>query len=121
MIADKMFINNIRENQRVCIPEELEAFLLEKYGHEPFPYEFSEQDLFANIERDICAYRAGELDLTIKSSSETWWEEREYLQNLYIEKCHEVHNLEEYIAKLEHMISEHGLECSRVDNRGIDY
>lgn len=67
MIADKILINNYRENQRVCITEELEAFLLEQYGQEPFPYEFSEQDFYSYIERVICAYKAGELDLTIKS------------------------------------------------------
>lgn len=121
MTADKILINNFSENQGVFIPEELEDFLLKQYGQEPFPYEFSEQDLRINIERDICAYQAGELDLMIKSPSESWQEEREYLQNLCIEKCNEVYVLEEYISKLEHMILEHGLECSRVNYRGIDY
>lgn len=121
IIADKILINNIRDNQRVCIPEELEAFLLVQYGQEPFPYEFSEQDLFTNIRHDICAYEVGELDLTIKSLSERWQEEHEYLQSLYIEKCREVSNLEEHIAKLEHMLSEHGLKCSRIDNQPIEY
>ena len=61
MVVDEMVINNIRDTQRICISKELEAFLLEQYGEEPFPYEFSEQDLLTNIERDICAYEAGEL------------------------------------------------------------
>lgn len=121
MIADKTLINAIRDNQRVCIPEKLESFLLQQYGQEPFPYEFSEQDLLTNIDRDIRAYEAGELDLTIKSSSEHWQEEREYLQSLYIEKCREVSNLEEYIAKLEHMLSGHGLKRSRIANQPIEY
>ena len=88
-----------------------------KYAEEPFPIEFSDQDLYTNIRHDIRDYEAGKLDITIKSPSELWLEEREYLQNLYIEKSHEAHELEDYVAELEHILSEYGLESSRISER----
>ena len=88
-----------------------------EYAQEPFPYEFSEQDLYTNIERDIRSYETGELDVTIKSSFERWQEEREYLQNLYIEKAREVRKLEDYVTELERILSEHGLESSKMSER----
>ncbi|MDW7684880.1 MAG: hypothetical protein SCK29_12285, partial [Bacillota bacterium] len=79
-----------------------------------------EQDLYTNIERDIQAYEAGELDITVKSPSERWQEEREYLQNLYIEKACEAYELAEYILELERMLSAHGLESSKMIERRIE-
>ena len=57
----------------------------------------------------------------MKSLSERWQEEREYLQNLYIEKFRETRDLEEYIAELEHILSDRGLESSRMATRRIEY
>ena len=91
-----------------------------KYAEEPFPCEFSEQDIYTNIRHDIRDYDAGELDITVKSPFERWREEREYLQNLYIEKSCEAHALEKYAAELEHMLSEHGLESSRMAEGRIE-
>lgn len=76
----------------------------EEIIEEPFPYVFSEQDLYANIEKDIRNYYAGNLDVTIKSPSERWLIEREYLQNMYIDKCHEIRELEDYIEELENVL-----------------
>lgn len=73
--------------------------------------------LYTNIERDIRDYEADKLDVTVKNSSERWSEEREYLQNLYIEKCREANDLEDYVAELEHLLSEHSLESSRMSER----
>jgi hypothetical protein len=91
-----------------------------KYAEEPFPYEFSEQDLYTNIRRDISAYEAGELDTAVKSPSVRWLEEHEYLQQLYIEKSCEACDLEEYVTELENMLLEHGLESSRMAKRRIE-
>ena len=73
---------------RKHFPTDLKQYLLVKYGQAPFPYEFREQDLYTNIDRDIQAYGAGKLDVTVKSPSEHWQEEREYLQSLYVEKAY---------------------------------
>lgn len=120
MTINKTMIRKLEHTYRRSFPADLKKYLLVKYAEEPFPYEFSEQDLYANIERDIHGYEAGKLDVTVKSPSERWHEEREYLQNLYMEKLREVRDLEEYITELEHMLSEHGLESSRMAEHRLD-
>lgn len=117
MTINKTIIRELENIYKKSIPDDLKNYLLVKYEQEPFPYEFSEQDLYANIKRDIRNYEADELDVKVKSSSERWLEEREYLQNLYIEKSRVVHDLEDYVAELEHILSEHNLESARMSER----
>lgn len=117
MTLNKTMIRDLETVFRKSIPDDLKKYLLANYEQEPFPYEFSEQDLYTNIERDIRDYEADELDVTVKSSSERWSEERKYLQNLYIEKARVVHDLEAYVAELEHILSEHNLESSRMSEQ----
>ncbi|MGB4660603.1 MAG: hypothetical protein WBI07_15620 [Mobilitalea sp.] len=109
MIIDKKIITGFERNRRKAFSDNFKKYLLEKYSKEPFPYEYSEQDLYAHIEKDIRAYDSGKLNITIKNHSEKWQEEREYLQCLYIEKCRELNDLNEYVEKLEHVLLEHGL------------
>jgi intein/homing endonuclease len=104
MIISKRIITELEYQYRKTFSDELKKYLLLKYSEEPFPYVFSEQDLYTNIRIDIRSYEAGKLDVTIKSPSERWKEEREYYQALYIDKCHEVSKLEEYIEELERML-----------------
>ena len=117
MTLNKPMIRDLETIFKKSIPDDLKKYLLVNYEQEPFPYEFSEQDLYSNIERDIRDYEADVLDVTVKSSSERWSEEREYLQNLYIEKFRVAHDLEDYVAELEHILSEHSLESSRMSDR----
>jgi len=121
MTINKTVIRKLEHTYRRSFPDDLKRYLLVKYAEEPFPYEFSEQDLYTNILQDIRDYEAGELDVTVKSPSERWQEEREYLKNLYIEKSCEARDLKEYIAELEHMLSDHGLESFRMAKRRIEY
>lgn len=120
MIINKKIIKELENTYRTSFPDDLKLYLLVKYAEEPFPYEYSEQDLYTNIQHDIRDYEAGELDVTVKSPSERWREEREYLQNLYIEKSCELHELEEYVAKLERILSKHGLESSGMAEQRIE-
>jgi len=94
MIINKTIIRELEHTYRRSFPDDLKRYLLVKYAKEPFPYEFSEQDLYANIRHDIRDYEAGKLDVTVKRPSERWQEEREYLQSLYIEKLCEARDLE---------------------------
>jgi len=119
MIINKTVIRKLEHTYMRSFPDDLKRYLLVKYAEEPFPYVFSEQDLYTNIQQDIRNYEAGELDVTVKSPTERWQEDREYLQSLYIEKSSEVRELEEYVAELENMLSEHGLESSRMAKRRI--
>ncbi len=120
MTINKTIIKELEDTYRKHLSDELKRYLLVKYSEEPFPYEFSEQDLYTNIERDIQAYEAGRLDVTVKSPSERWQEEREYLQNLYIKKACEARELADYILELERMLSEHGLDSSKMTERRIE-
>ena len=120
MIINKKIIKELEATYREHFSDEFKQYLLVQYGQEPFLYEYTEQDLYTNIERDIRVYEAGELDVTVKSPAERWQEEREYLQNLCIEKFCEVRELTEYVAELERILSEHGLESPRMAERRIE-
>ena len=113
MTINKRIITEIERIHRGFFTDDFKRYLFEKYSQEPFPHQYSEQDLYSTIQNDILAYEAGKLDTRVKASSDRWREEREYLQNLYVEKCHEVHGREEYIAVLEHLLSRHGLQSPR--------
>lgn len=114
MILDRTMIKELEYTYRKSIPADLRKYLLSKCAEEPFPYEFSEQDLYANIRRDIGDYEAGKLDTAVKSPSLRWSEERDYLKNLYIEKSHEICDLEGYVAELEQMLLDQGLKPPRM-------
>lgn len=120
MTLNKTMIRELEHTYKKSLPEDLKKYLFLKYAEEPFPYEFSAQDLYANIHRDFSDYEAGKLDISAKSSSECQWEEREYLRNLYIEKSHEVCDLEGYIVELEQILLEHGLKSARMVKRQIE-
>jgi hypothetical protein len=81
MTINETLIKEFEDTYGKFFPDDLKQYLLVKYAEEPFPHEFSEQDLYMNIDRDICVYEAGELDVTIKSPVERWQEEREYTAN----------------------------------------
>lgn len=121
MIISKKIISELEQKERKVFSDELKRYLLVKYSQEPFPNEYSEQDLYINVTYDINAYETGELDIALKSPNEYWQEEREYLQNLYIEKCREAFDLEKYVAELEQTLSEHGLKTSPITKTQIEY
>jgi hypothetical protein len=121
MTINKRIIAEFERTYRRFFPNDLKRYLLTKYSQEPFPHEFSEQDLYTNIEKDIRAYEAGELEVTTKSPSQRWKEERETLVDLYMKKCREISHLEEYIANLEHSLSDNGINFSKIAERQADY
>jgi hypothetical protein len=117
MTITKAIIRELEHTCRRYFPTDLRRYLLVKYSEEPFPYEFSEQDLYTSIWNDIRDYESGKLDVAVKRPLKRWKEERNHLQDMYIEKCCEVRDLEEYVAQLETILSEHGLESSRMAQR----
>lgn len=121
MTINKKIIRELENTYRMLFPNDLKRYLLVKYSEEPFPYEYSEQDLYINIRKDVHNYKCGKLDVIIKSPSERWKEEREYLQNMYIEKLCEVRDLAEYVAELEHILSQHNLQSSRMAEQQLKY
>ena len=120
MVITKKAIQEFENTHCKFLPEELKGYLLTQYSQEPFPYEYSEQDLWANMARDVRAYEAGKLDVTPKSPSERWKEERENLQKLYTEKAYEACELADYVLELEQLLLKHGLESSKMAQRRLE-
>lgn len=75
MTINETIIKEFEDTYRKQLPDDLKRYLFVKYAEEPFPYEFSEQDLYTNIQHDIAAYEAGDLNVTVKSPFECWQEE----------------------------------------------
>jgi len=46
------------------LPRSPTGYLLAKYREEPFPYQFTEEDLYEHIRQDIQDYKAGRQDVT---------------------------------------------------------
>lgn len=112
-----MSLNNIIDQQLEALcegrcPDGLREYLLFKYGDEPFPHQYTEQDLSENIRHDIQDYKAGKLDLTLQTPR-TDRQELEELQHSYIRNLDEARELRNYIAELEAILSENGLVESR--------
>lgn len=120
MVINNTIITELEHTYRRHFPYDLKKYLLATYSEEPFPYEYTEQDLYTQICNDIEDYEAVKLDVTVKSPSERWQEDREYLQKLYIERSYEVQDLEEYIVELERILSDHDLESSKMAQRRIE-
>lgn len=120
MVINRTIVKELEHTYRRPLSDDLKRYLLVKYADEPFPYEYSEQDLYKGIYEDIRDYEAGKLTITLKSPAECWKEERSYLQNLYIEKSYEVRGLRDYVAELEDILSKYGLESSKMAERRIE-
>ena len=84
MTISKEVIQNIEKGGRIIISDDLKQYLIATYSDDPFPHEYSEQDLYTNIYRDIHAYETGKLDVTTKSPSERRQQECENLKALYM-------------------------------------
>lgn len=120
MTIDEEIIIEFEQKYRRTFSSALKRYLLVKYGDEPFPYEYSEQDLYEHIRHDIRDYDNGKLNLTVKSPTERWSEERDYLHTLYIQKDYEAYDLEKYIAELEQILMDHGLKSAKMAERLIE-
>jgi len=114
MIISKRIIRNLENANKRFFSKELKRYLLVKYSQEPFPYEYSEQDLITNVMRDINAYFAGNLDIKVKSLPERLQEDLKHLEGLCIEQLCKISELEEYVREMEGILLKHGLESSRM-------
>lgn len=62
MVISKKMIRKLETAYRKPFPADLRNYLLAQYEEEPFPHEYSEQDLYENIRRDIQRYETGGLE-----------------------------------------------------------
>jgi hypothetical protein len=51
MVATKRHINKLRESRRLSIDSKLDAYILDQYGDEQFPYELSDEAVQAYLLR----------------------------------------------------------------------
>jgi hypothetical protein len=56
MTATPRLVRRLREESRLRIDEELERLILERFGTEPIPYTYSEQDLWEQIRKLVAHY-----------------------------------------------------------------
>lgn len=110
MTADKEFIEYLRKRYQMIIPEDFEAFLLEEYGVEPFPHEYTEQDLYEQIRKLEIKYHSGLLDVSLKGPELRSKQRYEELQDEYIAAMFKVRNLEDEVEKLKKLLMEHGVD-----------
>lgn len=75
----------------------LEQYLLAMYEEEPFPYEWSEQDLYEQIRKLILQYNQGNLDITIPSAEERQRARYEALKDSYLKLLRETNHLKSII------------------------
>lgn len=53
MTINKKWLRKTAESMRVLISKEQERLILERFSEEPFPYEWSEQDIHVQIQNFI--------------------------------------------------------------------
>jgi len=56
MVATPKMIQDLRIHARKKINSELEALILEQLGSEPYPYTYSEQDIYEQMRKIIQNY-----------------------------------------------------------------
>lgn len=88
-----------------CIDKPLEEYLLATYEEEPFPYEWSEQDLYEQIRKLVLQYNQGKLDVTIPSSKERQRIRYETLKDSYMELLSEMNRLKGVIESTRRILN----------------
>ncbi len=56
MIVDRKYVQSIRTHGQKDIPAEIEAILIKRFGKEPYPHTYSEQDLYEQTRKVINRY-----------------------------------------------------------------
>ncbi len=63
MTLTKIFLNKMFKQSGYKIDKQLESYLLAIYKEEPFPYEWTEQDLYEQTRKIVYQYNQGKLSL----------------------------------------------------------
>lgn len=91
------FLNEMLRIWGDSIDKPFEQYLLAMYEEEPFPYEWSEQDLYEQIRKLILKYNRGEIDISIPSTEERQRDRYEALKDSYLELLQETNHLRSII------------------------
>ena len=109
MRLTKDFLDELRYMYGQHIDKDLERSLLAEYEEEPFPYEYSEQDLREQIRKRVYQYQQGTLDVTVKSPKVWLMERYEGLKEQHLEILSENACLKDDVGRMEKVLKEHGL------------
>ena len=98
MTATKRYINRLRNNCRMAIDQALELYILSEYEEEPFPFVWSDQDLYEQIRKLVITYNDGGLIIPpipskyrrLKCRYEEIQKRFLRLLELYFERCGEL-------------------------------
>jgi len=104
MILTNRFLNEMFRMWGDRIDKPLEEYLLATYEEEPFPYEWSEQDLYEQIRKLILQYNQGKLDITIPSAEERQRIRYEALKDSYLELLAETNRLKRIIENTKRIL-----------------
>ena len=116
MILTTRFLNEMFRQWGDHIDKPLETYLLATYEEEPFPYEWSEQDLYEQVRKLIFQYEQGNLDTCVPSPKERQKMRYEVLKESYIELLREVTELHETIRSAVELLGENNrLQISAED------
>ncbi len=92
------FLNEMFRQWGDRIDKLLEAYLLATYEEEPFPYQWSEQDLYEQIRKFIYQYEQGALDVSVPPKEERQRLRYESLQDSYLELQGETTQLRKLVS-----------------------
>lgn len=84
MILTRSYLIHIKQYYGIYIDEALAKYLLTRYEEEPFPYEYSEQDLYEQIRKLVYQYKKGTLDISIKPPKQRLMDRYEALKSFCI-------------------------------------
>jgi hypothetical protein len=98
------FLNEMFRQWGDRIDKPLETYLLATYEEEPFPYEWTEQDLYEQIRKIIYQYEQGILDVNIPSTEERHRIRYESLKESYLKLLHENIRLQELISNAKSLL-----------------
>lgn len=121
MVVDKGFVEYLRETYQMNIPKELEAFLLEEYCEKPFPYEYSEQDLYEQIRKLEMKYHGGLLNVALKGPEYQLNQRYEALKDEYIATMGKMRNLEDEVEKLKGILLKEGITFTKLVTEPEEY
>ena len=108
MIVTRKYINDLRLKSGMNIDKPLEKYLLAEYEEEPFPYEYSDQDLYEQIRKLVYQYWRGRLDVTIKPPKDRLNARCEALKEQLLEALGEKACLEREIFSLKSELIKYG-------------
>jgi hypothetical protein len=104
MTLTTRFLNEMFRIWGDRIDKPLEEYLLATYEEEPFPYEWSQQDLYEQIRKLMIQYNQGKLDTTIPSAEERLRIRYGALKDSYLDLLEETNRLKRIIENTRRLL-----------------